>query len=154
MSKLKEYKRELKIRGDAKWVAYKHTMFNLEVVWNREFNFVRFGKSYSSIDEAKAAGENITNSGDGARVKKYRVVNTDSDDVVYPVYKQAIPIDRQLYTCSFCEKQEQGKPLSYLINPSIHSNHKVALRPDGWDWDIIPVKFTDLWSCGCCKINK
>jgi len=64
-----------------------------------------------------------------------------------------------IYTCSFCGKQAEGKPLSYLY-PSAAYDHNgnvkvkldgtnVALMPVGWDWDIMPVKFTDLWSCGC-----
>ena len=66
-----------------------------------------------------------------------------------------------IYTCSFCGKEEEGKPLSFFTNPIDREKNKnnlngtnVALRPDGWDWDIVPVKFTDMWSCGCHKINK
>lgn len=66
---------------------------------------------------------------------------------------------KNIYTCSFCGKKEQGKPLSYLINKSDRDKveldgSNVVLRPSGWDWDIMPVKFTDLWSCGCQKIRK
>jgi len=64
-----------------------------------------------------------------------------------------------IYTCSFCEKKAQGKPLSYLIHQSDRDKVKpngtnVALMPIGWDWDITPIKFTDTWSCGCHTINR
>jgi len=63
-----------------------------------------------------------------------------------------------IYTCSFCEKKEKGKPLSYLVNPSDREKAKldgtnVALKPIGWDWDIQPIKFGDLFSCGCHKLR-
>jgi hypothetical protein len=63
---------------------------------------------------------------------------------------------RNIYTCSFCGKQEEGKPLNYLINPdkAVINGTNVALRPIGWDWDIFPVKFTDSFSCGCHKFNR
>lgn len=70
--------------------------------------------------------------------------------------------DNNIYTCSFCGKQEQGKPLSRLVPSARHDNYgnpvklngtKVSLMPDGWDWDITPVKFTDTWSCGCHKLR-
>lgn len=69
-----------------------------------------------------------------------------------------------IYTCSFCGKKEKGKDISYLL-PHARVNQftgrpkvkldgtNVALRPDGWDWDIVPVTFGDLWSCGCHKIR-
>ena len=62
------------------------------------------------------------------------------------------------YTCSFCGRKEQGKPLSYLKNPVDRNKVRlngtnVALMPIGWDWDIVPVKFTDLFTCGCYKIR-
>jgi hypothetical protein len=64
-----------------------------------------------------------------------------------------------VYTCSFCGTKAEGKPLSFLVNSNDRAKVKldgssVALMPDGWDWDIVPVKFTDLWSCGCHPIRK
>ena len=64
-----------------------------------------------------------------------------------------------IYTCSFCGKQEKGKPVTYLRYAEDRAKAKldgtnVALRPDGWDWDIFPVKFTDSWSCGCHTFYK
>lgn len=65
--------------------------------------------------------------------------------------------NQNIYTCSFCGKKEKGKPLTYLY-PWARKGVKldgscVALRPKGWDWDIVPVKFTDSWSCGCHKFR-
>lgn len=65
--------------------------------------------------------------------------------------------NKNIYTCSFCGKKEQGKPITYLY-PYARENVKldgscVALKPIGWSWDITPVKFTDTWSCGCHKFK-
>lgn len=70
---------------------------------------------------------------------------------------------KNIYTCSFCGKQEEGKDLSYLHPDSRYDMYTnkpkplngtmVSLMPDGWDWDIVPVKFTDSWSCGCHKFR-
>ena len=63
-----------------------------------------------------------------------------------------------IYTCSFCGKKAIGKPLSFLERPSDRAKVKldgtnVALMPIGWDCDILPIKFTDVFSCGCHKIR-
>ena len=68
-----------------------------------------------------------------------------------------------IYTCSFCGKKAKGKPLTYLYADARYDKHSgkakaldgtnVALMPDGWDWDIVPVKFTNSWSCGCYKFR-
>ena len=68
-----------------------------------------------------------------------------------------------IYTCSFCSKTEKGKPLTYLYpnarydglsgKPIALDGTNVALMPYGWDWNIVPVKFTDSWSCGCHKFR-
>ena len=62
-------------------------MYQVELVWNREFHFVPFGKPQDTIEKAKALGEDISNSGDGACVKKYRVVDQEGN-IVYPNYKK------------------------------------------------------------------
>lgn len=56
--------------------------YQVELVWNREFHFVTFGSPKGTIDEAIKAAREIQDSGDGARVKKTRVVNGD-DKVVW-----------------------------------------------------------------------
>jgi len=48
--------------------------FEVELVWNREFSYVIFGEPHETIEQAISAAEDIQNSGDGARVKKTRVV--------------------------------------------------------------------------------
>jgi len=60
-------------------------MENLQVqlVWNREFNWVNFGDSHSNLKDAKAAAISIRDSGDGARVKKVRVINSDTDKILW-----------------------------------------------------------------------
>jgi len=71
--------------------------------------------------------------------------------------------NKNIYTCSFCGKKEKGKSLSYLYpncrydkytgKPKPLNGTMVALMPDGWDWNIVPIKFTDSWSCGCHKFR-
>jgi hypothetical protein len=45
-------------------------MYHVELVWNREFNWVRHGDSFDNLDSAIAFAKSMENSGDGARVKK------------------------------------------------------------------------------------
>ncbi len=52
----------------------------VELVWNREFNWSYY-KSYDNLIAAIIGAESIRDSGDGARVKKVRVSNTDTDKV-------------------------------------------------------------------------
>lgn len=56
--------------------------YHVEVVWNREFDFCRFGQPCTTIASAIEAAKSVQNSGDGARVKKARVVD-DNDKVVW-----------------------------------------------------------------------
>lgn len=55
-------------------------MFRIELVWNREFNWVPYGEPSDTLKSAKEAAISIRDSGDGARVKKVRVL--DSNDKV------------------------------------------------------------------------
>ena len=51
--------------------------YSVELVWNKEFHWVEYGGPLDSIDAAIAAARAMENSGDGARVKKTRVVRED-----------------------------------------------------------------------------
>ena len=62
-------------------------MYRVEIVWNREFNWVPFGDMFTEIELAKAFASDMKNSGDGARVKKARVVNTETDEVELQNYQ-------------------------------------------------------------------
>jgi hypothetical protein len=44
-------------------------LYQMEVVWNREFDFIPFGRQSSSVEDVIAAARQLENSGDGARVK-------------------------------------------------------------------------------------
>lgn len=59
-----------------------NTMFLIELVWNREFDFRPYN-SYSNKQEAIKIAKLLINSGDGARVKKIRVRNETTDKVVF-----------------------------------------------------------------------
>jgi hypothetical protein len=60
-------------------------LYQLQVVWNREFDYVNYSTPDPDIKVVKAKGEVMLNSGDEAAVKKYRILNSKGD-VVYPVY--------------------------------------------------------------------
>lgn len=47
--------------------------YQVELVWNREFDWVPFGGLHETLDSAIKSAKSIENSGDGARVKKTRV---------------------------------------------------------------------------------
>lgn len=55
-------------------------MYTVELVWNREFNWVHW-TSKDSLDGAKKAAISIRDSGDGARVKKVRVLDENGNTV-------------------------------------------------------------------------
>lgn len=57
-------------------------MFQVELVWNREFDFVPYGPEHPDIDKAIKSAKIIENSGDGARVKKTRIMD-DSGKIVW-----------------------------------------------------------------------
>lgn len=51
--------------------------YQVEVVWNREFDFRSFGEPHADMDRAIAAAQSAQDLGDGACVKKARVVDQD-----------------------------------------------------------------------------
>ena len=65
-------------------------LYQVQVVWNREFIFVNYSIPEQEFDKAKAKAKDILNSGDGARVKKYRIINSVGD-VVYPLAAKVKP---------------------------------------------------------------
>ena len=64
--------------------------FQVELVWNREFHFVRFGEPHDDIQQAIAAANGIQDSGDGARVKETRIVD-EQGEVVWAHGKMVNP---------------------------------------------------------------
>lgn len=63
-------------------------MYYVELVWNREFDFVSYGGPHTTIEEAIKFVQDIENSGDGARVKKSRIINDDTEIVVWAYGKR------------------------------------------------------------------
>jgi hypothetical protein len=59
----------------------RHDMFQVELVWNREFDFVPYGEPYTDLDEAIKRARVLENMGDGASVKKTRIVTNDYEVV-------------------------------------------------------------------------
>lgn len=56
-------------------------MYTIELVWNREFHYCVYGKPYTDKKTAISAAKEILYSGDGARVKKCRVLNKKGEVV-------------------------------------------------------------------------
>jgi len=56
--------------------------YTIELVWNREFNWSYY-KSSEDLDLAIIAAKSIRDSGDGDRVKKIRVVDSETDEVLW-----------------------------------------------------------------------
>lgn len=57
-------------------------MYQIWVVWNREFEWSYY-ISKEDREAAIASAKSLLNSGDGARVKKIRVIDTDTGHVIY-----------------------------------------------------------------------
>jgi len=50
-------------------------MYQVELVWNREFDFVPYSRPFDTIGEAVRLTRQMEESGDGERVKKTRIVD-------------------------------------------------------------------------------
>lgn len=61
-------------------------MFLVELVWNREFHWCGY-RSCPTLEEAVKAAESIRDSGDGARVKKVRVIDETTGEPVWPKWE-------------------------------------------------------------------
>jgi hypothetical protein len=57
------------------------TRFQVELVWNREFDFTPYGAPYETLDLAIEFAKKMENMGDGASVKKTRVRDEDGNVV-------------------------------------------------------------------------
>jgi len=57
--------------------------FQVMVIWNREFDYTYYGGVHTDLNTAKKSAISIRDLGDGARVKKVKVVDIDIDKVVW-----------------------------------------------------------------------
>lgn len=64
-------------------------MFQLELVWNREFHFVPYGNQRGTLEESIAYLKSVESMGDGAIVKKTRIVD-DTGGIVYAYGKRIL----------------------------------------------------------------
>jgi hypothetical protein len=69
-------------------------MFQIELVWNREFDFTPYGRASHDLDEAIRDARALENMGDGEAVKKTRVVDEDGN-VVWEYGKLVADIKRR-----------------------------------------------------------
>ena len=72
--------------------------YQLELVWNREFTFRRFGSTFENLDVAIAFARHVECSGDGCSVKKTRII--DQNDVVVWQYGEKTLAFTQSYAHS------------------------------------------------------
>lgn len=63
-------------------------MFQVELIWNREFNFVPYGNPFQSLEKAIEYSEVLENMGGGERVKSTRIV--DQDGVVVYIHGKRV----------------------------------------------------------------
>ena len=63
----------------AEWQHTPSRTFQVELVWNREFDWCRHGDPRATLDEAIGYARAVENMGDGAAVKKTRVVDADGN---------------------------------------------------------------------------
>lgn len=66
--------------------------YQVELVWNREFNFVPYGKEHEDLEEARKYAYSLLYMGDGARVKKARVIDLNTGEVVLQSHELSTPI--------------------------------------------------------------
>jgi hypothetical protein len=66
----------------------KPNMYQVELIWNREFHFVPWGNPHAELDPAIKAARDIEESGDGARVKKTQIV--DDEGIVVWAYGRKV----------------------------------------------------------------
>lgn len=51
--------------------------YQIELIWNREFNFIPYGRPHKTLSEAIAHARVLENMGDGERVKETRIVDSN-----------------------------------------------------------------------------
>ena len=62
--------------------------YQVELMWNREFNFVPFGDPHKTLKSAIKYARDTENMGDGERVKKTRIVDGTDGSVVWEYGKK------------------------------------------------------------------
>lgn len=56
--------------------------YKIELVWNREFNWAKL-REEDDLEKAKDIATEILYSGDGARVKKVRIIDNETGEVTW-----------------------------------------------------------------------
>lgn len=56
-------------------------MYQLELVWNREFHWVPYSTPFTDLKKCIAYAAHVENMGDGEAVKETRIVNQDGEVV-------------------------------------------------------------------------
>lgn len=104
-------------------------MYQIELVWNREFDWVQHGSPKEDLDEAIKHARSLEEMGDGERVKKTRIVDSDSGEVVWQ-YGQKVKKEKIYEGTRYpgiCVVTVDGSPLDPALNIRNHS-------PTGFEW--------------------
>lgn len=111
-------------------------MFQVELVWNREFHFVRRGQPMEDLDAAIAYARTMENMGDGENVKKTRIVDPETEEVVWQygkVAKAKEPMTKKVPSCCpYCSSPikyagETGA-ITYFCNTSASPHWSPPVR--------------------------
>ena len=101
-------------------------LYQIQVVWNREFIFSNYSTPEQEFDKAKIKAKDIINSGDGARVKKYRIINSIGN-IVYPLSAKIKPKGKVAYKVWYNERNYIHKG-STNLNLMFTTDIKHAMR--------------------------
>lgn len=71
---------EAKFYPVAKPTGHVEVGYRIQIVWNREFAWCYYGRPFARLDDCLTVANDLLDQGDGARVKKCRIVN--NHDVV------------------------------------------------------------------------
>jgi hypothetical protein len=62
-------------------------MYQIELMWNREFHFVPYGYYFNDLVSARKCASSLTYSGDCNRVKKCRITDAATGEVIVPSHR-------------------------------------------------------------------
>jgi hypothetical protein len=57
-------------------------MYQVELIWNREFHWASFGETVENINDAIDYARALEYMGDGESVKKTRIINLETNEII------------------------------------------------------------------------
>ena len=62
-------------------------MYQVEIVWNREFHYISYGTPFKKLEDAKNYAKYSKDMRDGARVKKAQIINVETGEIIFQNYQ-------------------------------------------------------------------